>query len=164
MPFICVVGVSGGRAIEQKEGIFMQCVHLTHDGTMCMTITFPSSEVVHKLFFRVWGVCWKGDSLKPPSSSCISIRWIHAVVFTCGASKKMSAEMACVAALSFRAPGLMLAFVVGCAFVCDLTTPPYAMMWPGDMPIGPMPPSICAREHTFDAETEDTTAEQGLFS
>ena len=127
LSFICVVGVIGGRAIEQKMGIFMQCVHLTQDQTMCLAITFPCSEVVHNLFSRVWVVCWKGNSLKPQRSSGISIRWIHTVVFTCGASKKMSAETLCVVALSFRAPGLMLAFVIGCASVCDLTPPPYGM-------------------------------------
>ena len=96
---------------------------------MCIAITFPCSEVLHNLFFRVLVVCCEGNSLQPTCSSGISI--CRADSYSCIHMYRFQEDVGnchvCGCPLTVGAPGLMLSFVIGCASVWDLTPPLHGM-------------------------------------
>jgi len=115
-----------GRTILQKSSHFVQCVHLTQDRMLCIDTTSSYSAVCHILLLLVWVVCWKGGSLKLPSTDGISIRRTHPIFFSTGLDVRVCGNdvVGCPLIQTWR---LMLDFVIACASACCLTPPPYGM-------------------------------------
>ena len=114
------------------------------------------------LWIHLWGLCLKGNADSRPSSSCLSILWIHRLVAACQA-------LAYRHTLSIRLPPPSELWLIFCMClgmgVCGRTDGfPTSRRWPRDMSTRHLPYSNGDREQSTVTEAENRTAEPGMHS